>query len=438
MTPLLLALGAAAAPQAWVEPGQPHSVWLSDLEGDPGALTIESDEGEARIDRVERVDQDDGEVHTVLLVDVSGPRAVDAASLASAWIEARPIAEKLDIALVGEEVSWVSPDEVRADVVRPAPVSTIDEALLDEAVRRLREEGRSVGRIGWVAPSPTELDRMRGPVLRERIPRDIRLDLVVVQPRGADGEPVPIPYLSGLAASSGGVVAMSSELQIARDQARGLARGGATRHRADLSFCGVQDGMATVKLHDGPHVLPLRIREIPAATCAAPVPDEPGSDLPWTWILVGLGAATAGLAATVLLLRRRPAPVEAPTVPAPQSPPPPPDEPEVPAARPTGLHLRVVGGPLDGQTWAFEGAVVRIGAGPDNDVILDLPRVSRSHLRLERFGSGAIFVVDERTVGGTWVDGTRLEGGERRLLRKGERVDLGHDIILELVDGEQA
>jgi ABC-type multidrug transport system ATPase subunit/ABC-type multidrug transport system permease subunit len=68
-------------------------------------------------------------------------------------------------------------------------------------------------------------------------------------------------------------------------------------------------------------------------------------------------------------------------------------------------------------------AVVTIGRGADNDVVLDVPQVSRSHARLVRESEqDAIFLEDLGSANGTFVDGHRIA---RHRLEPGETVSFG-------------
>jgi pSer/pThr/pTyr-binding forkhead associated (FHA) protein len=77
-----------------------------------------------------------------------------------------------------------------------------------------------------------------------------------------------------------------------------------------------------------------------------------------------------------------------------------------------------------------------LGGDATNDLVLSGRGISERHARLERFGSGALFVTDADSTNGTWVEGVRLERGERRLLRPGQRVVLGQDVEFEVLAPE--
>ena len=62
-----------------------------------------------------------------------------------------------------------------------------------------------------------------------------------------------------------------------------------------------------------------------------------------------------------------------------------------------------------GKEHRLAGSVVTLGRGQDNDIILESPRVSRCHARLDWTGSGYV-LEDLGSKNGTWVNGRRLEG----------------------------
>jgi DNA-binding NtrC family response regulator len=58
----------------------------------------------------------------------------------------------------------------------------------------------------------------------------------------------------------------------------------------------------------------------------------------------------------------------------------------------------------------FAGDVIRVGKGPDNDLVLDDETVSRSHFELVRDGRGWL-VRDLRSTNGTFLDGAEIQSG---------------------------
>ena len=84
--------------------------------------------------------------------------------------------------------------------------------------------------------------------------------------------------------------------------------------------------------------------------------------------------------------------------------------------------LEIVRGPFSGACFQVERAVCSIGRGEDNDVRIRDDTVSLTHATLLR-KRGAWFVVDLRSMNGTYVDGSRVSG--ERELHPGARVRLG-------------
>ena len=90
--------------------------------------------------------------------------------------------------------------------------------------------------------------------------------------------------------------------------------------------------------------------------------------------------------------------------------------------RPPTASLEIVRGPFAGASFQLERAVCSIGRGEENDVRIRDDTVSLTHATLLR-KRGAWFVVDLRSMNGTFVDGSRVSG--ERELHTGARVRLG-------------
>lgn len=76
----------------------------------------------------------------------------------------------------------------------------------------------------------------------------------------------------------------------------------------------------------------------------------------------------------------------------------------------------------DVTTRLFAGQTLRIGRASDNQLIIDDPKVSRSHAQLEWNGAG-YSLRDLGSVNGTFVNGERLTGAPR-LLRDGDEISI--------------
>jgi pSer/pThr/pTyr-binding forkhead associated (FHA) protein len=92
------------------------------------------------------------------------------------------------------------------------------------------------------------------------------------------------------------------------------------------------------------------------------------------------------------------------------------------ANRAPTASLEIVRGPFEGACFQVERAVCSIGRGDENDVRIRDDTVSLTHATLLR-KRGAWFVVDLRSMNGTFVDGSRVSG--ERELHTGARVRLG-------------
>jgi pSer/pThr/pTyr-binding forkhead associated (FHA) protein len=92
------------------------------------------------------------------------------------------------------------------------------------------------------------------------------------------------------------------------------------------------------------------------------------------------------------------------------------------ATRPVTASLEIVRGPFTGACFQVDRAVCSIGRADDNDIRIRDDTVSLSHATLLR-KAGVWFVVDLRSMNGTYVDGSRVSG--ERELHPGARVRLG-------------
>lgn len=60
-----------------------------------------------------------------------------------------------------------------------------------------------------------------------------------------------------------------------------------------------------------------------------------------------------------------------------------------------------------GQVWSFRERLIHIGSGPDNELVLDDPTVSRVHARLE-FDRSGYLIRDLESKNGTWIGDVRV------------------------------
>ena len=68
--------------------------------------------------------------------------------------------------------------------------------------------------------------------------------------------------------------------------------------------------------------------------------------------------------------------------------------------------------------------VITIGRAPQNDIVINDPRVGRSHLQIIEHDNGRFSIVDLNSTNGTYVNGQRIRGEE--ILMLGDTVTLGN------------
>jgi pSer/pThr/pTyr-binding forkhead associated (FHA) protein len=103
------------------------------------------------------------------------------------------------------------------------------------------------------------------------------------------------------------------------------------------------------------------------------------------------------------------------------------------ASRAPTASLEIVRGPFSGACFQVERAVCSIGRGEENDVRIRDDTVSLTHATLLR-KRGAWFVVDLRSMNGTYVEGSRVSG--ERELCPGARLRLGAvELVFRAIDG---
>ena len=73
-----------------------------------------------------------------------------------------------------------------------------------------------------------------------------------------------------------------------------------------------------------------------------------------------------------------------------------------------------------------------IGADPDCDLVLDIPQVSAVHCTLQLYPKGSVYIRDESSTNGTFLDHLRLETGGRRQLPPGHVVGLSQRVNYRL------
>ena len=90
---------------------------------------------------------------------------------------------------------------------------------------------------------------------------------------------------------------------------------------------------------------------------------------------------------------------------------------------PLVLHLREAG---DEVSYLVERETVRLGAHPDNEVLVDEPSTSSFHCLLVRRADGRLWVRDLGSTNGTWLDGNRVSEAE---VQPGSTLRLGEALV---------
>jgi two-component system, cell cycle response regulator len=87
---------------------------------------------------------------------------------------------------------------------------------------------------------------------------------------------------------------------------------------------------------------------------------------------------------------------------------------------------------LLGKRFLLEDSPMRVGRGPDNEIVLDGESISRRHASWERRGS-RWWVVDERSTNGTYVNDELVD--QAQALSNGDRVKVG-GLIFKFLSGD--
>ncbi|MBI4866520.1 MAG: sigma 54-dependent Fis family transcriptional regulator [Candidatus Wallbacteria bacterium] len=90
-----------------------------------------------------------------------------------------------------------------------------------------------------------------------------------------------------------------------------------------------------------------------------------------------------------------------------------------------GFRVSVLAGADCGRRFDLPAATLRLGSGPENDVVLTDRTVSRHHARLVREGADWL-IVDQQSSNGTFVDGVRIR---ESYVRSGSQVRLGETVL---------
>jgi hypothetical protein len=213
-------------------------------------------------------------------------------------------------------------------------------------------------------------------------------------------------------------------------------------------------------------VVPFRQHAATAAlsACASAAPADVTVDPPapagwsalWRWA-VPLGLLLLALLLLLLWRARRappavPAPV-APSVAAPIAPPPAPlppppmlaaafeptDEPwQNPLERLPAIDLELVTGPPGARArFRLTRRTTTVGARPEADLRLDVAQISNEHAVVHLFPNGNVFVQDERSTNGTFVDGQKVDPGVRKQVKPGQTLSFSRKVVYRVVRAER-
>lgn len=86
--------------------------------------------------------------------------------------------------------------------------------------------------------------------------------------------------------------------------------------------------------------------------------------------------------------------------------------------------LHATHGLLKGQSFPFSRPNLAIGRDSEADIVLDQPQVSRQHARITLEG-GRWMLADLHSTNGVYLNGQRLQPGERLSLKNGDLIQIG-------------
>jgi FHA domain/von Willebrand factor type A domain len=178
-----------------------------------------------------------------------------------------------------------------------------------------------------------------------------------------------------------------------------------------------------------------------------PVFERASRAFPW-WLIALLLALGLILLLTIIaiLTRRRSKPAPTPQVspPVAEPPPAPAVQPEPPPSAPAvwkdpfatlpETRLVVTRGPAGLEPfYRVNKSSFTIGAQPgEMDLVIELPQLSGHHATVQLFKGGNVFIKDAHSTNGTFVDGRRLNPGERVQVKPGQRILLSQHLELAL------
>src|SRR5262249_30188619 len=90
-----------------------------------------------------------------------------------------------------------------------------------------------------------------------------------------------------------------------------------------------------------------------------------------------------------------------------------------------GYSLRLRGSGLDLTAHLTEGGRAAAGRSRDNQIVIDDVTVSNFHAAFAMGSNGVLWLTDLGSSNGTYVNGVRLNSGEKAAVRSGDRIRIG-------------
>src|SRR5512137_2214621 len=92
------------------------------------------------------------------------------------------------------------------------------------------------------------------------------------------------------------------------------------------------------------------------------------------------------------------------------------------------IMVFVHNGPLKGRSMQINKDSASIGRGPDNDIRIDDPSVSKRHAMIFKTPKG-YSIEDLRSQNGTWIDGSLIASGKKIEIDIGVPISLGNVLV---------
>ena len=92
------------------------------------------------------------------------------------------------------------------------------------------------------------------------------------------------------------------------------------------------------------------------------------------------------------------------------------------------IMVFVHNGPLKGRSMQINKDSASIGRGPDNDLRIDEPSVSKRHAMIFKTPNG-YSIEDLKSQNGTWIDGNLIASGKKMEVESGIPISLGNVLV---------